>query len=159
MAPTELEESWTMPKIQLGAAPLLHCSTLGDWRPGLGSSPPAIKSRARLVYLLPTAADCKYTVPGVLGILLVRTIINLGQWAATIGWSLLAKYRRSAMKKSHLGQWTLCRKGDQNAGQGTRCVLLQVAGFCALLCTVWCRLIIAAKKFHNGSQSNATLLV
>ena len=76
----------------------LHCSTLGDWRPGLGSSPPAIKSRARLVYLLPTAADCKYTVPGVLGILLVRTIINLGQWAATIGWSLLAKYRRSAMK-------------------------------------------------------------
>ena len=151
MAPSGLEESWTIGTVGF-SSPLQEIE-------GLVWAALAIKSRARRVYTqrvykhtqIQQAAN--YTVRCVLGILLVPAIINLDQWEATIGWSLLPKYRRCALKSS---MWVKCRKATKIPDGG------QDVYFCKWWVFAQCSAVLLfasqqQKSFHYCSQSNASI--
>ena len=116
-----LEESWTMPKIQLGAPPstaplweiegLVWPASSGHKKQGKVSVSTKCKSTVSCVLgILHVTVSC------VLGIALVTALINCDQWEAAIGWLLLAKYGGGAVKKTFVWTRTIakkCWRGDE----------------------------------------------
>ena len=131
---------------------VLH-PTAGDWRPGLGSPGHKKQGKAsvqtqRVYKHTQIQQAANYTVRCVLGILLVTAIINLDQWEATIGWSLLPKYRRCALKSS---MWVNnCKQERQKCRRGNKMCTFASAGFL--------RNVLQCSILPHNSKRNSTVV-